>query len=192
MADDARLREIVVAAQRGDAAALGELLARCADGLYGYLLVGLGDPHEAQDAVQHVLLKVQRGLGGFDAHWVEGFDAWLYTIARRELITLLRRRGRVVPHDPRELDARREGRAAEPGEWPALRDWLSRPALSAAVYGLPETQRLVIVLRYRLGLDLEEIALALGRRPGAVRQLHHRAITTLRHRLAGAADGEAR
>ena len=49
---------------------------------------------------------------------------------------------------------------------------------------LPEPQRQVLALRYMLDLNFQEAAEALERTPDAVRQLHHRAIGSLRSQLA--------
>ena len=55
--------------------------------------------------------------------------------------------------------------------------------LRAALDRLTARQRLVVVLRYFVDLRDEEIAEALGVRPGTVRSLAHRAIAALRKEM---------
>jgi RNA polymerase sigma-70 factor (ECF subfamily) len=48
---------------------------------------------------------------------------------------------------------------------------------------LPDKQREILVLRVVVGLSAEETADAVGSTPGAVRLVHHRALTRLRQLL---------
>lgn len=74
-------------------------------------------------------------------------------------------------------------------------DWLAAPdtspserfarnehfeSLAVCLASLPETQRIVVEMRYLQGAKLAEIALALDRSEGAVAALLHRAMTALR------------
>lgn len=58
----------------------------------------LGSVHDADDAMQEVLLRAWRGIAGLrDAGSAR---SWLYTIATNVCLTELRRRSRrVLPHD---------------------------------------------------------------------------------------------
>ena len=58
------------------------------------------------------------------------------------------------------------------------------PALVAAVRALPSRQRAVVILRYWLDWSEADIAAALACRPGTVKSLAARALTTLRSELA--------
>jgi RNA polymerase sigma-70 factor (sigma-E family) len=60
------------------------------------------------------------------------------------------------------------------------------PRLLAAVERLPQRQRLAIILRYWLDWSERDIAAALGCRPGTVKSLTSRALTTLRTELGDA------
>ena len=172
-------RRLVVRFQRGDDSAFLDLYRRYVDRIYGYMRVGLGDQHEAEDGVQQVFLQAYRALPRYNAGRTEPLEAWLFAIARNQMITMLRRRRRIEPADPARVNLLRE-RACED----APRDgWIADAQLLAAVEGLPASQRHVIALRYVLGLTMREIASALGRRPHAVRQVHHRALRTLEKRL---------
>jgi RNA polymerase sigma factor (sigma-70 family) len=73
------------------------------------------------------------------------------------------------------------------------RDSLPRPVMVgnpeidetwAAVCGLPERQRAVLILRYYADLPESEIAAVLGCRLGTVKSAHHRALERLRRELS--------
>jgi RNA polymerase sigma-70 factor (ECF subfamily) len=95
--------EALRAAQRGERAALDRLLAEARPRLYGLALRVLGDPDEAEDAVQDALVKVWRNLGRFEGR--SSFSTWLHRIAVNAALDRRRRR----PAAPAaELDERRD------------------------------------------------------------------------------------
>ena len=53
----------------------------------------------------------------------------------------------------------------------------------AAIVGLPARQRMAIVLRFYEDLTVDEIAAAMGARPGTVKSLLHRGIAALREEI---------
>ena len=55
--------------------------------------------------------------------------------------------------------------------------------VQAVLAGLAPDQRDVVLLRIVADLSIEETATALGKRPGAVKSLQHRAMRTLRSRV---------
>jgi RNA polymerase sigma-70 factor (ECF subfamily) len=94
------LAPIVDAAATGDAAAVSFLL-RCIDrhqltrGPIRRVLINEGD---VDDATQNTLLQVHRAIGSFERR--SRFTTWLYRIAEREALQVLRRNKRVaVPDD---------------------------------------------------------------------------------------------
>ena len=60
-----------------------------------------------------------------------------------------------------------------------------RAALFQLVKGLPEDQRLVVILRFVEEKSIREIARQLGRSEGAVKQLQFRALEKLRAGVEG-------
>jgi len=62
---------------------------------------------------------------------------------------------------------------------------LADPELTAALRELPPAQRTVAVLRYYADQSVEEVARALGKRPGTVRALSSQALERLRRSLSG-------
>jgi RNA polymerase sigma-70 factor (ECF subfamily) len=111
----------------------------------------LGNPVDAEDAVQETFLKVQRSIGGFRGQ--SSFVTWTYRIlintcydARRS-----RMRKKEVANDDSEESPRPEPRA--PGAHPSL-----RMALERALAGLTKHQRDVFLLYEVEGFHHAEIA----------------------------------
>jgi RNA polymerase sigma-70 factor (ECF subfamily) len=168
----------VLAAQR-DRAAFGALYRRYLDRVYGYAFYLLGDHHDAEDVTERTFLAA---LGAIDSFRDEGasFRAWLFRIAHNQLVNALRARGR---HRSTSLDAVPEAADGDPEllagraeEWRRLRRALER---------LSDDRRQVIVLRFVDGLSAREIGAVLGRSPGAVRVLQHRALRQVAELLEG-------
>lgn len=136
-------------------------------------LVGAGD--DADDVVQEAFAKALRGLEGFrDAGT---FRPWLLRIVVNEARNLHRGGLRRA----RREDFVQNGVAllARSSEEEALAT-ITREGLLAAVKGLPEHDRAVIVCRYFLDLSEAETAELLGVPRGTVKSRHSRAIARLR------------
>jgi RNA polymerase sigma-70 factor (ECF subfamily) len=174
-AEGARLLERVRA---GDASAFDVLYARYFDGVYGYLRVVLGDPHEAEDLTQQVWLRVDRALDHYPPRGVP-VRAWLFRIARGRLIDELKRRGRVRV-DPLEPIERHAPGDVDPG---LGQRWFADPQIEEALNQLALGQREVVVLRYLVGLSYEEMASVTGKQAPALRQLNSRALRELSRQL---------
>jgi RNA polymerase sigma-70 factor, ECF subfamily len=140
------------------------------------------DPSAAEDIEADTWLVAARDLNRFrgDEHQ---FRAWMFTIARNRLI------------DWRRREARRPSIATATeilGKHPAEDDpavtvveVLGTDAAVALVRAcLPRDQAEVILLRVLGGLDVDEVAAIVGKRPGNVRVLQHRGLRRLAERMS--------
>lgn len=163
------------AARSGDPRAFDELVRRVERPLVGFLRArGASDP---EGLANETLVRVFRAIGGFTGGEVQ-FRAWVFTVARNLVIDDHRRRSRrpdARPTDPTTLP---EVPAADPDRLE------QRERADQLLSLLTDEQREVIVLRVIAGLSVEETAEVVGRRPGAVRALQHRALSQLRRQLA--------
>ncbi len=155
----------------GDENAFGAIFDRYHQGLYRYCMAIVGDPQDAQDALQNTMVKVLRALPG-EERKLE-LKPWLYRIAHNESIELLRRRRETRPLDT-ELASPGAGLAEEA----ITRDRLRR--LVSDLDQLPERQRGALVMRELGGLDFAEIGDALGTSPAVARQTLYEARLGLR------------
>jgi RNA polymerase sigma-70 factor (ECF subfamily) len=178
---DVETARIVARAQAGDAQAMPELYLRHFDGVYSYMRVGLRDDHEAEDATQEVFLKAVQALPRFELRASVPFRAWLFRIARNELITRVRKSKWVQCEEPDQITRRFD--AGGSGVTDML-ERISNRDLMVLLERLPLPQRQVIALRYMLDLTTEEMGTVLDRSPEAVRQLEYRARRSLQERLA--------
>ena len=138
-----------------------------------------GNHHDAQDLVQEVLLRVQRGLATYRPGSME---AWLGRITTNAFLDDVRRRRRrpvvAVPDLPETIES--GALAAD--------DALAREALpehvTRALWALPDDYRAAVVLCDVVGLHYDEIADELGVPVGTVRSRIHRGRALLRRTLA--------
>ena len=77
--------ETLAAAQRGELAALDQLLASLQPGVFNLALRVLGHREDAADATQEILLKIVTHLGGFRGE--AAFTTWVWRVAHNHLMT---------------------------------------------------------------------------------------------------------
>lgn len=82
--------QAVARAKSGDQEAVRFLHACYAESVYDYVLSILGDPHKADDATQHVFLRLRSVIHGYEPREAP-FSSWLMRIARDMAIHHLRR-----------------------------------------------------------------------------------------------------
>jgi RNA polymerase sigma factor (sigma-70 family) len=160
----------------GDERAFAAIFRRYHQSLYRFCLAIVGNPEDAQDALQNTMMKVLRALPGEERKI--DLKPWLYRIAHNESIDLLRRR-----RETRPLDAEHAVPGYGLAEDAATRERLRR--LVADMRELPERQREVLVMRELAGLDFEEIGTALETSGAVVRQTLYEARQSLRQMEAG-------
>lgn len=154
MSDD---RELVAAAQAGDADAMNDLLARHYDRVHAVCRRIAGAQRDADDAAQEAMIRIVRNIGRFDGR--SQFGTWVYRIATNAALDELRRRRRRP--DLRLVDEDDEARTIESPDPIADRliDAIAdREAIDAALDELPEEFRVAVVLRDVHDLDYAEIA----------------------------------
>lgn len=179
--------ELVRRLERGEAAALRQLMERYRGPLHGYLCRMLGSAEDADDLFQDTFLRVLRHAGRFDPK--RAFKPWLYAIATNLARNAFRSRSYrdAVPLDRPDEDgcalvAQLAGDGRPPVE--AAERAESAQVVRAAVDELPEKGRAALVLFYYQGLSYEEIAEALEIPVGTVKSRIHNAMARLAKALA--------
>jgi RNA polymerase sigma factor (sigma-70 family) len=160
----------------GDERAFATIFRRYHQPLYRFCLAIVGNPEDAQDALQNTMAKVLRALPGEERE-IE-LKPWLYRIAHNESIDLLRRR-----RETRELDVEQVAPGYGLAEDAATRERLR--GLIADLKELPERQREVLVMRELGGLEFEEIGEALSTSGAVARQTLYEARQSLRQMEEG-------
>jgi RNA polymerase sigma-70 factor (ECF subfamily) len=158
---------LVVRAQEGDVRSFEILARRHQAALYRLAVRVMGDPTEAEDALQEALLDAWRRIGRFRGD--SAFSTWMYRVVTNRCIGMLRR-PRPVPVD-RFDDVTT---AADSPERTAELD-AGMEALGWALRGLRDDLRICWVLRELEGLGYTDIAQITGASEDAVRGRIHRA-----------------
>ena len=132
------------------------------------------EPQEAPDALQNA---VMRGFAAFDRyHEDASFRAWMFKILTHEAFALNRKHARIARYEfqlePEELAGLKcADEQVQVGDAVLSADALNealKPAVSAALKTLTETERAVLLLRSIGGLRYREISESLGIPLGSV------------------------
>jgi len=175
MEADERMR---VEAARRDPGQFAALYEANFERVYAYLARRVKSRAEVEDLTSDVFGRALAGLPRYEARGAP-FSAWLMRIAANALVDRARRAKR---RGPTELDL-------APSE-PERLDAEERARLYRLVAELPAHQRRVVELRFAEERSIREIATALGRSEGAVKQLQLRALAALRAKI-GSRDAQA-
>jgi RNA polymerase sigma-70 factor (ECF subfamily) len=169
-------RELIERARKGDRAAEREIYDAHVDRVFrlAYRMCGRADL--AEDFVQETFVKAFGALDRFRGD--AALSTWLHSIATRVVLNGLRSVKRHEAHaEPLEA-ADREGPAPDPPE-PDL-----KRRLTAALDGLKDEYRMVVVMHDLEGYTHDEIGAALGIAEGSSKARLSRARAMLRAELA--------
>lgn len=173
--------QLMVAAQDGNRFAYERLLREIVPFVRIMVLKRNRSDAELEETVQDVLLTVHRVRHTYDPS--RPFKPWLSAIAERRAIDCLRRASRRAAREIKDEVAYEtfpDPQANRETEVHAVREQLTE-----ALAGLPEQQREAIELLKLKELSLAEASKASGRSVAALKVNVHRAIKSLRSRLAG-------
>lgn len=173
----ARTDAALLLAARTDPAAFRELYERHAEALHGFHLRRTGDDDAAYDLTAETFAQAWLSRARFRDEASGSAAPWLYGIARNVLLMSVRRRRLERSACERLGVLTGAGTTAVPDE-----RWLD--GLDEALAELPEGQRQAVALRFAGDLEYDAVADALGTTPQAARVRVHRALSSLRQRLA--------
>ena len=179
--------DLMLACAAGDEGAFRELVDRHSDSVVNLVTRYLGNRTDAEDLAQEVFLKVYRARKRYEP--TAKFSTWLYRVAVNACLNEVRNRKNRPTFGAASLHADASG----PG--PSLEDGAGRSPHEAAeaselharvrlaVDGLPERQRLALLLNKFHGLGYEELASTLELSIPAVKSLLVRARENVRLQL---------
>ncbi len=175
---------LMLAFQRGDDSAFSSLVQRFQHTVVGVIYRYVGDRAEAEDLSQDVFLRVYNARKSYSPQ--AKFTTWLFRIVTNLCLNEIRDRKRhsILSLAPDEILSQHPDRAVEDGPAQALTDEEMRAAVKAAIEGLPDTQRMAIILDKYHDLSYEEIGSRMNLSAAAVKSLLSRARENLRKRLA--------
>lgn len=184
---DESLDDLAARCRSGEPRAVERVLEVVRPAVVHYLLAqGLSD-FDVQDIAQEVCISLHKQLPTWKSQRAGDGPVWafVFTVARRRMVD----RHRSDARDRSTGDGD-EGLVALPDAAPGPEELVLSSDGFAELRGhlahLSAKQRDVLLLRIVVGLDVRETAQALGLAKGSVHVLQHRALTSLRARLAGA------
>jgi len=175
-----RFGAVLKQAQNGDEAAFAALYRELNPAVLRYFAAH--SPSAAEDLASETWIGAAKRLAAFEGG-ERAFRAWLFTIAHRRLVQHWRdvTRRPSFPVGGDELATRPSSDCTEEA---ALRFGEAAGAARRVASALPPDQASVVLLRVLGGLGVEEVARILGKRPGTVRVLQHKALRRLRRDFA--------
>jgi RNA polymerase sigma-70 factor (ECF subfamily) len=168
-------RLLVEAAQR-DPRKFGDLYELHFERIYAFVSRRVGDRQTAEDLTSDVFHKALANLPSYELRG-SPFAAWLFRIAANAVADQSKRAARESTVGA--------GQSSEPSVQPDLEAIEHRARLFRLVKELPDDQRRVIIQRFVEQKSIREIAQALARSEGAVKQLQYRALESLRAQMEG-------
>lgn len=154
--------DLILATGRGDSSAFEALYFRHRDWAASVAFRFCGDRDESLDVLQEAFLYVARKAAEYEPRAT--FRAFLYPVVKH---LALKRRRREIPMEVPDRPAPAAG-----------------ASLDEHVAALSEEHREVVLLRYADGLEIAEIAAALGIPEGTVKSRLHHAVRKLREALS--------
>jgi RNA polymerase sigma-70 factor (ECF subfamily) len=173
--EQAEERLLVESAQK-DAARFAELYETNFERVYAFVARRVGDRDAAEDLTSEVFHKALANVRRFEWRGAP-FAAWLLKVAANAIADRASRMGReLAVDDPPELGAEATAEVD-------LEEVEHRARLFRLVDELPADQRRVVAMRFAEEKSIREIAGALGRSEGAVKQLQFRGLRSLREQI---------
>ena len=150
----------------GDRAEFARLVDAYSSPIYRLGLRMLGTPQDAEDVLQNTFLNALTHLAAFEGR--SSLSTWLYRIAANEALMLIRRKKPEINLEDVEAGGNDENlRPTQFADWSALpeEELLSgegKKILDSAIQTLPESMRIVFLLRDVEGLSIKETSDALN------------------------------
>lgn len=178
--------KLVVLAQKGEREAFEMLVERYKQKAFRIAYDFTRDREEAKDLSQDAFLRAFTNLKGFNLR--STFYTWFYRILVNLCLDYRRRKGRVSwePFDDKaEMAINKNeisGSISSPDQNASAKEISLK--VGVALEALPPKQRTAFLLRNHQGLSIRDIAKVMQTAEGTVKVHLHRAVATLRHRLA--------
>src|SRR4051794_31189633 len=154
----------MVAVARGDLASMTEIYQRRHRALFRFFFRLTGRQAAAEDLVHEVFLRMIRYRHTYQSG--DGFEAWMYRIARNAFADQLKKHRLEAPPVAEEAEIP-DGSAPNPFEHAAKQQDLA--TLYRAMRELPDDKRELIVLSRFQNLSYEQMGKILGCEPGTVK-----------------------
>ena len=171
---DGDMRRALTRSQAGDHGAFGEIVCRHQSMVFSIAMHFTRDEAAAEELAQDVFVELYRSIGRIQSP--EHLAFWLRRVTGHRCIDYLRKRPGRGEQPLEEI--------LEPAGPAACGDLLLEGLLQRLVATLPETARLIVILRFQEDLDPSEIAETLEMPLNTVKSHLHRSLSLLRDKLS--------
>jgi RNA polymerase sigma factor (sigma-70 family) len=168
--------DLVMHAQAGNVDAIGVLYDRHYEYIFRYIRTRIRDHKLAEDMTADVFTRMVDKLPDYQVTGVP-FRAWLYRIAYHLIVDHYRKGGEwmTLPIDQVE-----DVIPAQQNPVSVVEERLAMEQVQKAITLIDPAQQEVVVLRFLVGLPLQEVAASLDKSVAAVKSLQHRGLKALR------------
>jgi len=164
---------LLIQAVQADPARFVEIYDLHVDRIYAWVSRRIGQRADAEDVTSQVFERALGAIGRLEWRGVP-LSAWLFRIAANAIVDYWREHAHMADAPLTDVP--------DTGE---LDDLERRLALYHHVDQLPDLQRKVIRMRFVEEKSIREVAAALDRSEGAIKQLQLRALENLRKSMGG-------
>ena len=175
-ADEQQLIALMIDYQKGDTEAFSELYDALKRPLIRYLWTFVRNQTTAEDLLQETFLQLHRARRTYTPP--RPVRPWIYAITRHVALMHLRsvrRRKEVLPDE----------NLPDVPVLPEMDQLADRATVQRLLATLPPAAREILILHHLLGLSFDEVGQVVGLAPGTAKVRAHRAIKSIRQRLAG-------
>lgn len=170
---------LISRAIQGDTNAFGDLYDRYLDQVYNYIFYQVSNTQETEDLTETVFLKAFESLSRFNqSQTVENFRAWIFRIARNQVVDYYRTRKPSV-----SIESSLPLRSTDPQPEAAVQLSQEYQDMMEAFDKLDPTFRQVLTCRLIDGLSHRETARIMNLKENHVRILQYRALKKIRQLL---------
>jgi RNA polymerase sigma-70 factor (ECF subfamily) len=158
------------------AEAVGELYDRYQESVFRYIWSRVSNPQLAEDLTGDVFTSMVVNLPKY-RYTGAPFKAWLYSIARNLVIDNYRKassRNQLPIEKAADLSTDKDGPAQ------IVENQIFIEQIQTALQELTPYKQDVLILRFIVGLPLQEVASILGKTTGSIKITQHRALNKLR------------
>ena len=172
--------ELLEEAKAGDEAAWTEIYRSLAPAVLGYLRAnGAGEP---EDVLSEAFLQVARDVRKFEGGEKQ-FRSWVFTVAHHRLIDAGRHAARRPVEPVADVPEPDPVAAGAPDAATQALAKIGSEEIHSVLAVLSPDQRAVLLLRVIGDLTVPEVAKALGKRQGAIKQLQRRGLAAVQREL---------
>jgi RNA polymerase sigma-70 factor (ECF subfamily) len=186
--NEADMHELSIDALRsGDRDEFARLVDAYSGSIYRLGLKMLGREQDAEDVLQNTFIKILQNIAGFEER--SSLSTWIYRIAANEALMMLRKMRPEISLDDQGLETDEDFAPIELADWSPLPESILlsgelKKYLDRAIEKLPESLRLVFILRDIEGLSIKETSEALNLTETNVKTRLLRARLNLREQLS--------